>query len=145
MPFIVRFLLAAAVVFSAAPVFAETAISSTPRALARLTDEDIAAGYKKTVWPGTTAKTLLGFAARVSEHPASTEEGRKAISIVAVRRENGEGVILEIIEDGYADDSVRGERFILIVKKSGDRWRLSSAWSQPICWRGALSAKGRCP
>ena len=84
--------------------------------------------------------TVLPF---LQDHPESTEGlGKMDVQV----RKSGSGFQVNIIKDGYLDDSVRGEHFVgHVIMNSEGRWELLSMHVKAICYRGPLSKEGRCP
>ena len=82
--------------------------------------------------------TLLPF---LTSHP-ETSEGPGSIDL-SVRKADG-GYVVNIINDGYLDDSVRGEHFRgFVIFNSKGTWELISMSVKPLCSRGQ-SANGGC-
>ncbi len=83
--------------------------------------------------------TVLPF---LQDHPESTEgAGKMDVQV----RKSGSGYQVNIIKDGYLDDSVRGEHFVgHVIFNSDGRWELLSMHVKPVCYRGAPT-DGRCP
>jgi len=80
-------------------------------------------------------------------HPESPE-GKPATSVKIAKRKQGGGFVAEIVQTGYLDDSVAGERFVGFVTSRDGQWMLESLWQQQLCWRGETAGKWtaqRCP
>jgi len=63
------------------------------------------------------------------------EEGNQTININERNLENGE-VEVELVHDNQLDDSQRGERYLMILKKENNRWKVLSLKKQWRCWAG---------
>lgn len=83
--------------------------------------------------------TVLPF---LQDHPEKTE----GVAKMDIRvRTSGSGYQVDIIKDGYVDDSLRGEHFVgHVILNSNGRWELLSMHVKPMCYRSAPT-DGRCP
>ena len=65
-------------------------------------------------------------------HP--DEEGRPAFSAHMIQ--NGKRLAAQVSETGYADDSVDGVVYRVLMEKSGDGWTMTGLGRMWICRRG---------
>lgn len=70
------------------------------------------------------------------------EEGRARFQLTMNEIEGG--ISFDIINSGFADDSVAGEQFRGVIIKSGNRWELIELHQRWICARGKRSDAGIC-
>lgn len=71
------------------------------------------------------------------------EEGRRKLCLTM--NEIDGGISFDIINSGFADDSVSGQQFKGIIIKSDHGWELIELYQRWICARGKRSDKGICP
>lgn len=74
----------------------------------------------------------------------SVEEGHPYIDIKI--EQEGNSLAANVISAGWADDSVAGEVFRVLMEKHGDLWRVTGLGVLTICGRGDKRlTDGRCP
>jgi hypothetical protein len=71
------------------------------------------------------------------------DEGRPHVTLEMERIDGN--VVFDLIETGFADDSVAGEHHRGVIVRSGTGWKMIDLAVRPICARGSLSRDGRCP
>lgn len=62
-------------------------------------------------------------------------EGNEKIEVTEKELTNG-NVIVTLVHDNLLDDSLRGEKYIMELKKVGDKWRVVSIKKNWKCWEG---------
>lgn len=63
------------------------------------------------------------------------EEGNQIITLKERNLANGQ-VEVELIHDNILDDSVRGEKYLMVLKKENNRWQVLSLKRSWRCWAG---------
>ncbi len=63
--------------------------------------------------------------------------GAATTSVVAEATAEGSGpTTVTVTLDGLPDDSVRAQRYVLVLGPDGDNWKLTSAVTAQRCWPG---------
>ena len=77
-----------------------------------------------------------------------TDEGAPSLDLT-VRTSDGESEYVMIVSsEGYADDSVRGEQWRIVVTRIEGGWKVTEAGRRFKCWRGGSPdewQKALCP
>jgi len=93
---------------------------------------DVKAFNQKIAPVDGTAKDIMRM-----YYPAKVdgEEGNQIITVKERNLENGE-VEVQLIHDNMLDDSVRGQKYLMVLKKEGNRWQVLSLKKNWRCWKG---------
>ena len=65
----------------------------------------------------------------------ANDEGNEKIEISERKLENGNSLVT-LIHDNFLDDSVRGEKYIMELKNTNDKWKIISIRRNWKCWTG---------
>jgi hypothetical protein len=104
-----------------------------------------AEGFRQLrIAPGLSkGATVADVMAPLMRHFPGEEEGRPGMTLEMVRI--GGNVRFDLVETGFADDSVAGQHHRGVIVRSGTDWELIELGVRPVCARGSLSPEGRCP
>lgn len=94
-------------------------------------------GFKEIkVAPGyAQADSLIGTVLPFLQGHPETDESAGKLDVQV--RKSGNGYQVNIIKDGYLDDSVRGDHFRgYVIFTSTGKWELLSMHVKPLCYRG---------
>ncbi len=69
------------------------------------------------------------------EEIEKTNEGNEKIEIFEKNAENG-NILITLIHDNLLDDSLRGEKYIMELKRTNDKWTVISIKNNWRCWNG---------
>lgn len=102
-------------------------------------------GFKQLrIAPGVaSAETVLGVLVPLMQHFPSSEEGKPHMTLEMLQKQDQ--VLFDLVETGFADDSVAGEHHRGVVIKTREGWELIELRVRPICHRGPVTDNGRCP
>lgn len=64
-----------------------------------------------------------------------TGEGNEKIEISEHILDNGNTIVI-LIHDNLLDDSVKGEKYLMELKKTNDKWKIISIKKNWKCWNG---------
>ena len=65
---------------------------------------------------------------------AETGEGNEKIDIMEKNLDNG-NVLVTLIHDNMMDDSVKGKKYVMELKKNNSNWKVLSIKYNWICWK----------
>jgi hypothetical protein len=68
-------------------------------------------------------------------HKVETSEGNEKIELTEKVSNNGK-IVVTLIHDNLLDDSVRGEKYVMELRKSNNRWAVISIKKNWKCWDG---------
>ena len=101
-------------------------------------------GFTKEPTPDTVLASPLDVAQVVSPDFPSEEEGRPRLEISMEQR--GDAVAVTLLDRGWADDSVEGKAWRVLMAREAEGWRVTGLGSANICGRGgARVTTGLCP
>ncbi len=93
------------------------------------------------------SESVVGlFMPIMRSHPEALE-GRPTTVFKLAKRTDNSGFVVEVVQTGYLDDSVSGQRFVGFVSWADGMWNLDSLWRQQMCYRGPRAGqwkKGSC-
>ena len=138
-----------AVLCSAAPAIAErsdaeemAAKYAQPNAMPKSFSQSTGPEFKNK-----RSESVVGlFMPIMRSHPEALE-GRPTMVFKLAKRTDSSGFVVEIVQTGYLDDSVSGQRFVGFVSWADGMWNLDSLWQQQMCYRGPTPGqwtKGSC-
>lgn len=64
-----------------------------------------------------------------------TGEGNEKIEISEHILDNGNTIVI-LIHDNLLDDSIKGEKYLMELKKTNDKWKIISIKKNWKCWNG---------
>lgn len=135
-------------------VASQAVAQQPPLTLERLAalDEDDFAAYSPldlTALPAREAATVLGVVSPLEAALFAQSEGRPSLTVQIARRSSGAGVIVAVTRGGFLDDSVAGDRTVLILERApGGAWRVVAGYRQNLCARAGMGMRfmaGPCP
>ena len=98
-------------------------------------------------WQPRTAESALALVEPLYRNHPESDEGRPTLKIDL--RTDGPGIlIVDVVMEGYLDDSVAGEEYRGVISRSGAGWQLEALGRRHICARGAnpgVPTKDLCP
>lgn len=96
------------------------------------------AGYKPvdlSTWEQRTAASAMALIEPLYRGHPEAAEGRPTLKI-DLRRDSGDGIVVDIEMRGYLDDSVAGEDYRALIQWTEEGWRLDALGVRYICYRG---------
>ena len=113
-----------------APVAAEPD-QLAPVAVAEFNQEVLAAQARKEAWTDDPVQVALRFTADDWKRPEEWEFHQRHISL----QREGPKVSVTVTTTGFHDDSIEGEKFVLVLQKTAHgAWNLASASKGWRCW-----------
>ena len=101
-------------------------------------------GFTEEPTPDALLDTPLQAAEVLEVFFPSDEEGRPRLDLSM--EQQGDAVALTLLDHGWADDSVAGKAWRVLMAREGSGWRVTGLGSANICWRGSPRVTtGLCP
>lgn len=101
-------------------------------------------GLLSELWPGSSLAESAPLSTQVQDY--LKEEGGPSASIF-IQKTVG-GALVEMVADGFADDSVAGSRFRAVLVEEDGLWRVERMGVQQRCYRSLMPDRwttSRCP
>ncbi|QDC10663.1 hypothetical protein FHY55_16115 [Oceanicola sp. D3] len=101
-------------------------------------------GFTEEPAPDTLLTDPLDIAGVIRPDFPSAEEGRPRLALSFEQR--GDRIAANLLDHGWADDSVAGRAWRVLMVRDGAGWRITGLGSANICGRGgARVTTGLCP
>ena len=98
-------------------------------------------------WQPRTADSAMALLEPLYRYHPESDEGYPTLRI-DMRKDGPGTLIVDVIMEGYLDDSVAGEEYRGFISRTGAGWWLVSLGRRHICARGAnpgVPTKDLCP
>ncbi|MFZ7092301.1 hypothetical protein [Primorskyibacter sp. 2E233] len=101
-------------------------------------------GFDVLASPDWSLKTPREIVAMLDVDFPSLEEGRPRMQVAM--EQSGDKVAANVLDFGWADDSVAGQVYRVLMEKRGDEWAVTELGRANVCQRGTPQVTtGRCP
>ena len=98
-------------------------------------------------WQPRTADSAMALVEPLYRNHPESGEGRPTLK-VDLRTDGPGTIVVDVVMEGYLDDSVAGEEYRGLISRAGTGWRLEALGRRHICARGAnpgVPTKDLCP